>query len=226
MGSNDIGHLEIDGCDALDLAREHGTPLWVVSERTIRHNYRTLLHAFRGEYGRSRLVYASKANPEPAVVRIAWQEGALVDVVTMGHIELALAAGVPPSALVFNGNSKTLEELRWAAEHGMAYVNVDSLEEIEALARSVPDGAPPFACVSASRLTSDPSPRPIRSSPRTGAGRSSAWTRTTPSPRPRSQPSTRASSSPVFINTSAGRSTERRTTRLSTSSVTWRRSSR
>ena len=142
MGSNDTGHLQIDGCDALDLAREHGTPLWVVSERTIRHNYQTLLNAFRSEYERSRLVYASKANPEPAIVRIAWQEGALVDVVTMGHIELALAAGVPPSALVFNGNSKTLEELRWAASHGMAFVNVDSLEEIEALARSVADGAP------------------------------------------------------------------------------------
>ncbi len=115
MGSNETGNLQIDGCDALDLAREHGTPLWVVSERTIRHNYQTLLRAFRSEYEQSRLVYASKANPEPAVVRIAWQEGALVDVVTMGHIELALAAGVPPSALVFNGNSKTLEELRWAA---------------------------------------------------------------------------------------------------------------
>jgi diaminopimelate decarboxylase len=142
MGSNDTGHLEVDGCDALDLAREHGTPLWVLSERTIRHNYQTLVRAFRAEYERSRLVYASKANPEPAVVRIAWQEGALVDVVTMGHIELASAAGVPPSALVFNGNSKSLDELRWAAEHGMAYVNVDSLEETEALADAVPDGAP------------------------------------------------------------------------------------
>jgi diaminopimelate decarboxylase len=141
MGANDAGHLEIDGCDALDLAREHGTPLWVLSERTIRHNYQTLLRAFRAEYGRSRLVYASKANPEPAVVRIAWQEGALVDVVTMGHIELASAAGVPPSALVFNGNAKTVDELRWAAEHGMAYVNVDSFEEMEALAGAVPEGA-------------------------------------------------------------------------------------
>jgi diaminopimelate decarboxylase len=128
IGSNDAGHLVIDGCDAVDLAREHGTPLWVLSERTIRDNYRTLAGAFRGQYGRTRLVYASKANPEPAVVRIAWSEGALVDVVTMGHIELALAAGVPPSALVFNGNSKTLDELLWASDHGMAYVNVDSLQ--------------------------------------------------------------------------------------------------
>jgi diaminopimelate decarboxylase len=132
--ANDAGHLEIDGCDTLDLAREHGTPLWVLSEHTIRENARTLGDAFQAEYGRTRLVYASKANPEPAVIRIAWLEGALVDVVTMGHVELALAAGVPPSALVFNGNSKTLDELRWAAERGMAYVNVDSLEEMEALA--------------------------------------------------------------------------------------------
>ena len=156
IASNDAGHLEIDGCDALDLAREHGTPLWVLSERTIRDNYKTLLGAFRGEYGRTRLVYASKANPEPAVVRIAWREGALVDVVTMGHIELALTAGVPPSALVFNGNSKTLDELRWAAEHGMAYVNVDSLEEMEALAAAAPVAAEPVrVCV---RLALDERP--------------------------------------------------------------------
>lgn len=146
--ANDAGHLEIDGCDALDLAREYGTPLWVLSERTIRGNSRTLLGAFQAEYGQTRLVYASKANPEVAVIRIAWQEGALVDVVTMGHIELALAAGVPPSGLVFNGNSKTLAELRWAAEHGMAYVNVDSLEEMEALAAGARDVPKPVrVCV-------------------------------------------------------------------------------
>jgi diaminopimelate decarboxylase len=154
--ANDAGHLEIDGCDALDLVREHGTPLWVVSDRTIRENSRRLLDAFQAEYGRTRLVYASKANPEPAVIRIAWLEGALVDVVTMGHIELALAAGVPPSALVFNGNSKTLDELRWAAEHGMAYVNVDSLEEMEALAAVAPGVAEPVrVCV---RLALDERP--------------------------------------------------------------------
>jgi diaminopimelate decarboxylase len=156
VGANDAGHLEIDGCDALDLAREHGTPLWVLSERTIRENYRTLADAFRAEYGRTRLVYASKANPEPAVIRIAWLEGALVDVVTMGHIDLALAAGVPPSALVFNGNSKTLDELRWAADHGIAYVNVDSLEEMEALAAVASGVAEPVrVCV---RLALDERP--------------------------------------------------------------------
>ena len=147
LRANDAGHLEIDGCDALDLAREHGTPLWVVSESTIRENYRTLLEAFRAEYGQTRLVYASKANAEPAVTRIAWLEGALVDVVTMGHIELALAAGVPPSALVFNGNSKTLDELRWAADHGLAYVNVDSLDEMEALAAVSSGDEPVRVCV-------------------------------------------------------------------------------
>ena len=155
MSANTVGHLEIDGCDALELAGEFGTPLWVVSESTIRHNYRSLLTAFTPEYERTRLVYASKANPEPAVVRIAWQEGALVDVVTMGHIELALAAGVAPAALVFNGNSKTLEELRWAAEHGMAYVNVDSLEELEALASLADEAHPVRVCV---RLALDERP--------------------------------------------------------------------
>lgn len=156
MEANGAGHLEIDGCDAITLAEELGTPLWVVSERTIRHNARTLLAAFRAEYAPTRLVYASKANPEPAIIRIGWQEGGLVDVVTMGHVELAVAAGVPPSALVFNGNSKTLDELRWAAEHGMAFVNVDSLEEMEALARLAPPGGSPVrVCI---RLALDERP--------------------------------------------------------------------
>jgi len=57
-------HLTIDGCDAVELADRFGTPLWVVSETTIRGNARRLREAFTSVHPRTRIVYASKANPE------------------------------------------------------------------------------------------------------------------------------------------------------------------
>jgi diaminopimelate decarboxylase len=59
------GHLEIDGCDVVDLVAEHGAPLWVISEATIRANYRRLRDAFRRVYPATTVLYATKANPEP-----------------------------------------------------------------------------------------------------------------------------------------------------------------
>lgn len=148
FNTNAAGHLEIDGSDAVDLAAEFGTPLWAISAGRIRDNYRRLRDAFTRVYPESRIVYASKANPEPAVIRVLKLEGALVDAVTMGHIRLALAAGFEPGEIVFNGNSKTLDELRWAVANGMGYINVDSLEEMEALAAlQAPDARPVAVCL-------------------------------------------------------------------------------
>lgn len=141
--SSDSGHLMIDGCDTLDIAAEFGTPVWVVSERTIRHNYRSIQGAFTAVYRDTRIAYASKANPQPALLAIVRSEGALVDVVTMGHIRLALMAGFTPGQLIFNGNNKTTAELSWALENGVGMINIDSLAEAEALARLQPYGAAP-----------------------------------------------------------------------------------
>jgi len=70
------GHLEIDGCDVVDLMAEHGAPLWVISEATIRANYQRLRDAFRRIYPATTVLYATKANPEPAIIRVALSEGA------------------------------------------------------------------------------------------------------------------------------------------------------
>jgi diaminopimelate decarboxylase len=56
-----------------------------------------------------------------------------VDVVTLGHIRLALAGGTYPEKIIFNGNAKTLEELNWAVRHQVRCVNVDSLTEFQRL---------------------------------------------------------------------------------------------
>ncbi len=136
--TNDAGHLEVDGCDVVALAEEFGAPLWVISESTIRANYRRLTEAFRRVYAPTQVCYASKANPEPAIIRIAAQEGALVDAVTLGHLALILRAGYDPARIIFNGNSKTEHELRFAMEYGIGVINVDSLEEMQLLAELAP----------------------------------------------------------------------------------------
>lgn len=143
LGYDAHGRLRIDGCDALELADRFGAPLWVISERTIRHNYRTLLGAFRAVYPDTRIVYATKANPELAILRVLQLEGALVDAVTMGHIRLQLRAGYRPEDIVFNGNNKTTEELRWALANAVGEINVDSLAEMEMLAQLQPRTARP-----------------------------------------------------------------------------------
>jgi diaminopimelate decarboxylase len=148
FGANAAGHLEVDGCDTVDLAQEFGTPLWVISANRIRDNYRRLRDAFERAYPESQIVYASKANPEPAVMRVTKHEGSLVDAVTMGHLRLCLAAGYEPHEIVFNGNSKTLDELRFALEQGLGYINADSLAEVEALAAlQSPDARPAAICL-------------------------------------------------------------------------------
>lgn len=151
---NGRGHLAIDGCDAVELAERFGTPLWVISERAIRDNVARLREAFTRVHAATRVVYASKANPEPAIVRVAVDAGAWVDGVTMGHLRLLERAGASPSTIVLNGNAKTDEELRWALEHRVAYVNADSPAEVATLARLQPTDAPPVAvCL---RVATDP----------------------------------------------------------------------
>lgn len=128
------GELEIGGRTATSLAAEFGTPLWVISDEVVRANISDLRSAFERRYPSVRVVYASKANPEPAILRICRDEGLGLDVVTAGHMRLAEMAGFPPHDLVLNGNSKTMAELSYAVEHGVGLINVDSAPELEMIA--------------------------------------------------------------------------------------------
>ncbi len=84
------------------------------------------------------MLYATKANPEPAIIRVALSEGAMVDAVTLGHMRLIERAGGRPEQIVFNGNSKTEAELRHALDGRIAMINVDSLAEMQLIAELVP----------------------------------------------------------------------------------------
>lgn len=126
------GRLTVDGLDAVELATEYGTPLFVFSAGRIRENYRRLSASLRAVYPHSRVMYACKANGLVALLRIMREEGAGIDVVSEGEFYLARQAGFHYEDIVFNGNSKTDAEILLAASNDVI-LNVDSLDELRAI---------------------------------------------------------------------------------------------
>jgi diaminopimelate decarboxylase len=141
----DDGRLRIGGCDVLDLAAEHGTPLFVYDEVHLRARCREAVAAFGDG-----VAYAAKAFLCLAMARLAHEEGMHLDVATGGELHVALAAGVPADLLVLHGNNKSLEELREARDAGIGRIVIDSFDELDRLAQlHAEDGRRPKVLVRA-----------------------------------------------------------------------------
>ena len=132
---SESGHLEVGGCDVLDLAKEFGTPAYVYAEDDMRARARAYLEAFRARADRSEVVYASKAFPCTAVYRLMAEEGLACDVASGGELHLALTGGYDPERIYMHGNNKSDAELRMAVERGVGHIVVDSFDEIDRLER-------------------------------------------------------------------------------------------
>lgn len=131
---NSQGHLTIGGCDTLDLAREYGTPLYVLDETTIRNTCKAYVNSFKKYYnGNGMPLYASKALSCKELCRIANEEGLGLDVVSGGEIYTALQAGFPMEKVHFHGNNKTADEIRFALDANIGKFVVDNLYELELL---------------------------------------------------------------------------------------------
>lgn len=130
---NDAGHLEIGGCDALALATQFGTPLYVMDEAHIRATMRAMTAAFAQAGVETKIIYASKAFTCLAIARIAAQEGLYIDVASAGELYTALRADFPASRIVFHGNNKSDEELEMAVRAGIGRIVVDNLHELNRL---------------------------------------------------------------------------------------------
>src|SRR3954451_3705070 len=137
---NDVGHLEIGGCDVLDIAREFGTPAYVYAENDMRARAREYLEAFRARTDHFEVIYASKAFPATAVYRLFAEEGLSCDVASGGELHMALKGGFSPERIYMHGNNKTEDELRYAIDKGVGTIVVDSFDEIGRLQRLAPDG--------------------------------------------------------------------------------------
>ena len=130
---NSHDHLEIGGCDVVDLVSQYGSPLYILDEVSLRTACQQYRDAFSKHYqGQSQVLYASKAWSCLAVCAIVGSEGLGIDVVSAGEILTALRAGVSPSLIYFHGNNKSADELSYALEFGCTIV-VDNWNELQTL---------------------------------------------------------------------------------------------
>ncbi len=133
-GLNDAGHLTIGGCDAVDLAREFGTPLYVFDEDDLRARCRELLTEFGTRWPQTTVLYAGKAYLGKALARLLAEEGLGLDVVSGGELAIALSAGFPVERIYFHGNNKLPAELKEAVDCGVGRVVIDNFSDIRLLA--------------------------------------------------------------------------------------------
>jgi len=128
------GHLWIEQCDAVALAEQFGTPLYVMSEAQLRGNARALRQAFAQHWthGPVQLLASLKANYVIAVRQLLNDEGLGCDVFGGNELCTALRAGVPADRISVNGSAKSDRLLRSAVIEG-ATITLDSERELDAL---------------------------------------------------------------------------------------------
>jgi diaminopimelate decarboxylase len=132
------GRLQIAGCDVLEMAAVFGTPAYLVDEDDLRARAREFKAAFEGLHDDVQLVFATKAFPCTAVLRLFAEEGLGCDVASGGELALALKAGVPPEKIHLHGNAKSEEEIRYALDARIGDIVVDNFDDLDKLDRLVP----------------------------------------------------------------------------------------
>ncbi len=129
-------HLSIGGCDLVQLAAEHGTPLYVYDAATVLARAGAYREALAASYpGRATVCYAAKAYAAPWLLALLAPAGLGLDVVSGGELHVAAVAGFPRERVYFHGNNKGEAELAYALDEGIGRVVVDNLDEVALLAR-------------------------------------------------------------------------------------------
>jgi diaminopimelate decarboxylase len=136
---NERGRLEIGGCDAVELAREFGTPAYIVAEDDLRERSRAFVDALGARHDDFDVLFASKAFPCTAVYRVLADEGLACDVASGGELALALRGGFDPARIYFHGNAKSARELREAVDAGVGHIVLDSVDDIDRLEQIAAD---------------------------------------------------------------------------------------
>ena len=133
---NAAGHMEVGGCDLVQLARDHGTPLYVYDEATVRQRSAEYVASIgRGGH----VLYSAKAFASPHFLRIVAEEGLGLDVVSAGELDLALRSDFPRDRIHFLGNNKSREDVEAAYRAGATIV-IDGSHEFDLLRAVVPEG--------------------------------------------------------------------------------------
>ena len=135
---NNDGALEVGGMDARDLARQYGTPAYILDEMDFRARAGEFRDAFRDAFadicGGADVYYAGKAFLCTEVARWIARDGLRLDTCSGGELAIALRAGVPPERIGLHGNNKSDAELDRALRAGIGRIVIDSLAEIDRVA--------------------------------------------------------------------------------------------
>lgn len=127
------GQLCVEGVRVADLAREHGTPLFVYSKASMLAALAAYQKGFAGR--KAQICYAMKANSSLSILKLFAQAGCGFDIVSMGELERVLAAGGSASKVIFSGVGKTRAEMRRALDVGIQCFNVESEAELIVLSQ-------------------------------------------------------------------------------------------
>lgn len=136
---NERGHIVFDGCDVVELAKEYGTPLYVISESEIRRRCNRIKEHFMCKYPDTLALYASKAMSNMAVYRIIEEEEMGIDVVSGGELYTAIKAGFPMEKIYFHGNNKTAGEIKLGIENNIGCFVIDNYHELELIQKLASD---------------------------------------------------------------------------------------
>jgi len=123
---------EIEGVPVSSLMEQHGSPLFVLSERTIRQIYRRALRAFTMRYPKVQFAWSYKTNYLDAICNIFHQEGSWAEVVSGFEYQKAIRNGVPGNLILFNGPDKSTEDLRLAVDN-RSLIHLDHFDELYTL---------------------------------------------------------------------------------------------
>ncbi len=134
LGINKNNHLTIAGYDTVDLAKEYGTPCYVMDEDMIRQICRIYKNSLEKNFGKNSFpLYASKAFSCKKIYEIIAEEGIGSDVVSGGELYTAYKAGFPMEKVYFHGNNKTQKDIEFAMDCGLGNFVVDNTEELLAI---------------------------------------------------------------------------------------------
>ena len=133
---NEAGHLTIGGADSVELAKEFGTPAYIIDENVVRARCREYLGTAKRCFGEDALpLYASKALCFTEMYRIAKEEGMGIDCVSSGELYTAKKAGFPAEKIYFHGNNKTDADIAFAMDMGVGRIVVDNTDELLAISK-------------------------------------------------------------------------------------------
>jgi diaminopimelate decarboxylase len=123
--------LMVEGLSLSQLAREHGTPLFVYSKAAMLSALTAYLRGFAGR--QAQICYAMKANSSLAILQVFADAGCGFDIVSGGELARVLAAGGDPAKVIFSGVGKTRAEMKQALQVGIGCFNVESEAELDVL---------------------------------------------------------------------------------------------